>query len=403
MKNLRKITLGLLGLVFLLLTFSCEKESIDELYEPENISTEKLSVEDAINKQSHNSGSPCNSIIDLALVIDESGSMLIDGRIDAAKNGAKALVDELNSNSQSALVSYNSGAERPFDLLAMNEAGQSLLMDAIDNLVASGGTNIQGGIIYAAEELTGDETLFNFLDTAPSENDRVDAQKLMILLTDGLPNRYYDEFGVIQTDFSTSAPAQAASDAADIAKVEGIRIIVIVVGNDADELLMKSIASSDDDFYKSDDAAGLELLFEEISGTICTTRVVALDIHPTSCPNPLTRNAKGVIPVSINGSETFDVSEIDVSTITLEGISPVNYSIADVSTFFEVNLEEPLDPYSCTTLAGDGYDDLTLKFDYVELRSVLGELTRGDVFTLQISGQLNDGTDFTGQDIVIVK
>ena len=130
---------------------------------------------------------------------------------------------------------------------------------------------------------------------------------------------------------------------------------------------------------------------------------VNLDIHPTSCPNPLSLKAKGVLPVSINGSDSFDVSEIDVSTITLEGVSPVLSSIEDVSTFFEVNLEEPLDPYSCTTLEADGYDDLTLKFDYVELRAVLGELERGDVLVLEIKGELNDGTEFTGQDIVIVK
>lgn len=130
---------------------------------------------------------------------------------------------------------------------------------------------------------------------------------------------------------------------------------------------------------------------------------VNLDIHPTSCPNPLSPNSKGVLPVSINGSEDFDVNEIDLSTVTLEGVSPVNSSIEDVSTPFETNLEEPLDPYSCTTAGPDGYNDLTLKFDYEELRSVLGELNREDVITLSISGQLLDGTEFLGTDIVVVK
>lgn len=383
MKNLGKILLGLLGLVFLLLTISCEKESIDELYEQEKISEENLLGEDENTKQQHeDSGSTCGSLIDLALVIDKSGSM-VGFRLAAAKNGAKLLVDELNNGTQSALVSFNSGADRIFDLTVMDETGQIGLKAAIEELTAGGGTNIEAGVIYAAEELTGDESLF-LENTFPSGNDRDDAEKIMILLSDGF----------------TSNRLGAAS-AAEKAKAEGIRIITIAVVG-ADVTLMKSMASSEDDFYTSDDA-GLESLFEEISGTICTTRVVALDIHPTSCPNPLSLKAKGVLPVSINGSETLDVSEIDVSTITLEGISPVNYSIEDVSTLFEVNLEEPLDPYSCTTLAGDGFDDLTLKFDYEELRSVLGALERGDVLTLEISGKLNDGTDFTGQDIVIVK
>lgn len=383
MKNVGKIMLGLLGLVFLLLTVSCEKESIDELYEPENISEEKLLLEDTINKQQDQNGeSPCNSIIDLALVIDDSGSMS-GSKLIAAQNGAKLLVDKLNSGAFSALVSFNSTATRDFDLTAMDETGQNDLKTAIDQLNAGGGTYIGAGVIYATEELTGDEALFP-LHTSPSLNDRDDAQKIMILLSDGL----------------TAGPTQTTA-AADLAKAQGIRIITIAVEG-ADEGFMENLASSADDFYTADDVS-LVAAFEEIAGTICTTRVVALDIHPTSCPNPLSLNAKGLLPVSINGSETLDVNEIDINTITLEGISPVHSSIEDVSTLFEVNLDEPLDPYSCTTLEGDGYDDLTLKFDYDELRAALGVLERDDVLILELNGLMNDGTEFIGRDIVIAR
>lgn len=377
MKNSRKIIVGLVGLVFMLLTISCEKESIDD------ISDENLVLEDAVNSQYvQNAESTCNSIIDLALVIDDSGSMS-GSKLLAAKNGAKLLVDKLNSGAASALVSFNSYATRPFDLTVMDEAGQTALKDAIDQLNAGGGTNIGAGVIYGTEELTGDETLFAEI-TSPSGNDRDNAQKIMILLSDGL----------------TSNPTGTTA-AAVLAKAEGIRIITIAVEG-ADESFMENLASSTDDFYTTDDA-GLEAAFEEIAGTICTGLVVNLDVHPTSCPNPLSLRARGLLPVSINGSETLDVNEIDVSSITLEGISPVNSSIEDVATFFEVNLEEPLDPYSCTTLEGDGYDDLTLKFDYQELRAALGALEQDDVLVLEINGLMNDGTEFIGQDIVIAK
>lgn len=383
MKNSRKIIVGLLGLVFMLLTIGCEKESIDEVYEIENISEENLLLEDAIiQQQAQNGGSSCNSIIDLALVIDDSGSMS-GSKLTAAQNGAKLLVDKLNSGAFSALVSFNSTATREFDLTAMDAAGQSAINTAIDQLNAGGGTYIGAGVIYATEELTGDETLFSMV-TSPSGNDRDDAEKIMILLSDGLT---LDETG-------TTA-------AADLAKAAGIRIITIAVAG-ADEAFMENLATSADDFYTADDT-NLEAAFEEIAGTICTTRVVNLDIHPTSCPNPLSLKAKGFLPVSINGSETLDVSEIDINSITLEGISHKLSSIEDVSTFFEVNLEEPLDPYSCTTLEGDGFEDLTLKFDYEELRAALGPIERGDVLILEISGLMNDGTEFTGRDIVIAK
>lgn len=378
MKNSRKITVGLVGLVFMLLTISCEKESIDD------ISDENLLLDNTVNLQAdQNGGSNCNSVIDLALVIDNSGSMAQGTKMIAAKNGAKLLVDKLNSGASSALVSFNSSATRQFDLTLMDEAGQIALQNAIDQLFANGGTNIGAGVIYGTEELTGDESLFP-LSTSPSGNNRDDAQKIIILLSDGI----------------TSDPAGTEAAAA-LAKAEGIRIISIAVDG-ADVTFMEGLASSADDFYTTDDA-GLEAAFEEISGTICTGLVVNLDVHPTSCPNPLSLKSRGLLPVSINGSETLDVNEIDVSSITLAGISPVNSSIEDVTTFFEVNLDEPLDPYSCTTLEGDGYDDLTLKFDYQELRAALGAFNRDDVLILEISGSMNDGTDFIGHDIVIAK
>jgi glucose/arabinose dehydrogenase len=43
----------------------------------------------------------------------------------------------------------------------------------------------------------------------------------------------------------------------------------------------------------------------------------ALDIRPGSCPNPLNRRSRGVLPVALMGTEHFDVTDIDVSTLTI--------------------------------------------------------------------------------------
>jgi hypothetical protein len=59
---------------------------------------------------------------------------------------------------------------------------------------------------------------------------------------------------------------------------------------------------------------------------------VALDIKPTSCPNPLNPKSQGVLPVAILGTEYFDVSDIDVSTILLEAVFPRRARIEDVAT-----------------------------------------------------------------------
>jgi len=97
---------------------------------------------------------------------------------------------------------------------------------------------------------------------------------------------------------------------------------------------------------------------------------VYIDIKPGSCPNPLAVRSKGVLPVAILGTEDFDVSTIDICTITLAGVSPLRSSFEDVGT--------PLDKESeceCHDAGPDGYLDLTLKFDRQAIIATLGDLS----------------------------
>lgn len=126
---------------------------------------------------------------------------------------------------------------------------------------------------------------------------------------------------------------------------------------------------------------------------------VSLDIHPTSCPNPLNVGKNGVLPVAILGTEDFDASQVDPASVQLEGISPLRWAIEDVTTPYEGELADEL---SCTTEEADGYDDLTLKFDAQEVAAALGEVGDGDVLVLTLTGQLWDGTPITGEDVVII-
>lgn len=53
--------------------------------------------------------------------------------------------------------------------------------------------------------------------------------------------------------------------------------------------------------------------------------------------------------------------------------------------------------------AGDGLIDLTLKFDRQAVVAALGTVSDGDVITLQVSGELLDGTSFDGEDVIVIK
>lgn len=210
--------------------------------------------------------------VDVTIVMDISGSMESPTDIlTPAKDGAKALVGELEDSDQGALVSYQTGATRDLDLTDMDSSGKTSLEGAIDGLDATGFTNIQGGVIYAAEELLGDESFSDNelsidLTTNPSGNDRDGADKVMVLLTDGQANRRYDSNGNIVS--GGTAARQAALDAANEAKDAGIRVFTIAYGSNADLALMQSMASSPDDAYDAGDINVIQQVFGQIAGSI---------------------------------------------------------------------------------------------------------------------------------------
>jgi hypothetical protein len=124
---------------------------------------------------------------------------------------------------------------------------------------------------------------------------------------------------------------------------------------------------------------------------------VSLDIKPGGCPNPLNTRARGVVPAAVLGSADFDVNNIDVSTLRLEGLAPIRSAYQDVAEPFAGEL--PGDLCGCTDAGPDGLLDLTLKFNNQDLIDVIEQT--GD-FKLTLTGALLDGTQIEGQDCVIM-
>ena len=135
---------------------------------------------------------------------------------------------------------------------------------------------------------------------------------------------------------------------------------------------------------------------------------VDIDVKPGSCPNPLNLKSKGVLPVAVLGTAEFDVTTIDPGTIQLNrscegcvGVAPIRWSYEDVATPFVGELCD------CHDLNGDGYIDLTLKFDTQELVSSLKlDNVAGETIPLTLTGNLkaeNGGTQIEGEDCIRVK
>jgi len=158
--------------------------------------------------------------------------------------------------------------------------------------------------------------------------------------------------------------------------------------------------------------------------TSVSSLAVHLDIKPGSCPNPLnvkaSKHERGndldgsgvaakdrpqasgrtgpVLPAAILGTVDFDVTSINPTTVTLEGVPVLRWNIEDVSTPVGEEAEE----CECTTAGPDGYPDLTLKFDRGLVVEALGEVYDGDIVILTVTGELFEGTPIEGTDCVII-
>jgi len=110
---------------------------------------------------------------------------------------------------------------------------------------------------------------------------------------------------------------------------------------------------------------------------------IEIDIKPGSDPNCLNINGKGVIPVSINGSDEFDVFDVDVYSLAFAGLD-VRVKINDTP---QCRYED---------WNGDGYTDLVCNFEDNP------DNWSPDNGTATLAGELFDGTPIQGSDTICI-
>jgi DNA-binding beta-propeller fold protein YncE len=101
---------------------------------------------------------------------------------------------------------------------------------------------------------------------------------------------------------------------------------------------------------------------------------VAIDIKPGGSPNSINLKSEGVVPVAILGSQSFNVVDVDVSTVSFAGALPEKFAYEDVNS--------------------DGLIDLVFHFRTQHL-----QLTSSSTEAILI-GKLRDGRSITGTDSV---
>ncbi|MEO8082587.1 MAG: VWA domain-containing protein [Ardenticatenales bacterium] len=178
--------------------------------------------------------------IDVALVIDRSGSMA-GPAIVGAKNGALAFLGELAPGAaQVALVAFSTSA----DVLQPLTGAFASVVKGVRQLVPAGQTAIHLGLEAGLSELEG-----------PSA--RAGVPKVVVLMTDGRP----------------SGGRTDTVAAADQIRAKGITIYTIGLGPDIDTDLLKSIASSPDRFYAANSELDLAAVYADIGRRISVSQL----------------------------------------------------------------------------------------------------------------------------------
>ena len=110
---------------------------------------------------------------------------------------------------------------------------------------------------------------------------------------------------------------------------------------------------------------------------------VDIDIKPGSDPNSINTKSKGVVPVAILGSDTFDVTTVDVTTLMFGNASP-KHDLTDSDTYDE-HIQD---------VNGDGFDDLVSHYKQKDIGIACGDTEA------TLTGALNDATPIEGTDSV---
>jgi len=210
--------------------------------------------------------------LNVVVVFDVSGSMDDLGRnpsepINSAKQAAKLFVDNLNfsaddSSDKVALVKYSERA----DLSLSFSTDKDKIKQTIDGFRASGATNI-GDALFEANEILAKEAGGG------------QARKVVVLLTDGLPNRTH------QGSRCDNWPRQYNKCTDDaLAQAENLKknnIILYAIGLDFDGIekihpgsgevgknLLGQLATSKGHFYEAPGKEDLQLIYQEIGTNI---------------------------------------------------------------------------------------------------------------------------------------
>ncbi len=213
-------------------------------------------------------GQACYFDSDIMLLIDLSSSM--GGSLGESKAAGQEFVNLVESPTiQLGVASFSNTGEINQPLTFDTEQVQT----TIDNLVTGSYTNLGDGIRIAQSAFTN-----------PAR------KRVIILLSDGLPNAYHDGNEEIQhcpEDNACEEAADFAKSQANAAKSTGTVIYAIGLGDDfiagaeGEDLLKNHIATDAEKFFFAPQPEDLQNIYTEIAKLSCRVRIAEIGFPKT--------------------------------------------------------------------------------------------------------------------------
>jgi Ca-activated chloride channel family protein len=193
--------------------------------------------------------------MNLVVVVDHSGSMASDGRLDKVKAGLHTLIDQLHADDRLAIVEFDDRVDVDAPLAALDRAA---LHAIIDRLQPRGATNIFDGL----------QAGFRLLGDAPAS----ERQNRVVFLSDG------------NATAGDTSQVDILAMAASRVKL-GIGLTTIGVGNDFDVELMRGLAEqgAGNFYFLEDPSAATEVFTEELDFFM---QPLALDVQVSAAAGP---------------------------------------------------------------------------------------------------------------------
>ncbi len=161
--------------------------------------------------------------LNLALVLDHSGSMDEDNKLEQLKEAVKQVIDLLEAGDSATVVVFSDNARVIVPATPVTDEGKTQMKKAVDGIRVAGGTTMSRGMLLGLDELKKVRT------ANPAGN----YLHRMILLTDG--QTWGDEPG---------GDEPVCKDVARQAGEVGISIIALGLGTDWNESLLDAIADN---------------------------------------------------------------------------------------------------------------------------------------------------------------